>query len=626
MRKSRRIVGVFAALMIGTVSTSYAALLPGLGEVSGSVDAPKGALIPVYLHNKELNVAYGVFAVDGKYRAVNVFPGRYAITVQDNYVPSKDTYEMAPVSVDVTAGGHAKADLAPKLVAPKLNYTGRNAFPKGVLVQTYEEIYPPGKGRDVLEHSCMVCHDVTWAPSRTATREGWQAFIDLMIKGPGEGGLFGNQIISGPPVVSEERLPRKDIPVLLDYLEKNFGPNAKIRGVLQDEWPALDPAALAKAQFIDYRIPNGERRRGSHDVHFGEDGLVYVTSGPFIVQIDPATGKKKDFPLPEGNQTHGLTVDGDGTVWSSGSGNFVAHLDPKTGKFDIYQDPETGLHGNTPVFNSKGDIWFSQLIGNKIGVWERATDKVTYYESPVPNARPYGLDIDHQGRVWYAEYFTGAMTRFDPKTETFKRFKALTWPNSLRRGGVDSKDNFWFGVYGYKGKYGKIGRVDAKTEQLTEIDLPIKYGHPYDARPDPADNVWISSMNYLTKYNPQTKKFTIYPLPQRTDQPKIEPTKDGAIWYAPRQAASYGYGGAAVVLYPDKDAITTLKAIPGKGMSNNYIADYRGPFTKVMGVTKYSKRGAKNQVAYADADRTAGRVRAQSKTNPSTNPGPATED
>ncbi len=614
MRKSRRIVDVFAALMLGTVSIGHAALLPGLGEVSGRVSAPEGAIIPVYLHNKERNVGYGVFAVNGEYRAVNMFPGRYVVTVQNHYVPSKDTYEMAPVSVDVTAGGRARADLAPKLVAPKLNYTGRYAFPDGVPVHPYEEIYPPGRGREILEQSCVVCHGVNWAPGRTAPRAGWQAFINLMIKGPGEGGLFGNQLIAGPPIVNEERLPREQIPVLLDYLEANFGPDAKVRAVLQDEWPAVDAAALAKAQYIEYRIPSvsGQRRRGSHSVNFGQDGLVYFTSGPFIVQVDPTTGKTRDYPLPAGNSTHGIIVDGDGTVWSSGSGNFLSHLDPKTGLFDIYQETETGLHGNTPAFNSKGDIWFTQLVGNKIGHWERATDKVTYYESPVANARPYGLDIDHKGRVWYAEYFTGAMVRFDPETEKFKRFKALTWPNSLRRGSVDSKDNFWFGVYGYKGKYGKIGRIDAKTEEITEIVLPIKYGHPYDARPDPDDNVWIASMNYLTKYDPKSKKFTIYPLPERTDVPKIEVTRDGAIWYTPRSAAGGGYGGAACVLYPDKDAITTLKAIHARGMSSNHIAEYRGPFTRVTGATKLSKHGAKNQVDYAD--KTVGRLRVPGKT------------
>jgi len=600
MNKHHRVSGGFiaAAAVLGMTSIGQAAVLPGFGEVSGTVmGVPKTTVVPVYLWNKEKNVGYGVFAVDGTYRAVNLFPGKYEIEIPHWYAPSKDGLALDPTSIAVTAGGHAKANLQLEVVPPTLNYTGRDTYKDGVLVQTYEEIYPPGKGRDILEHACMVCHGVNFAPSKSLSREGWEAMASLMLKGPAEGGLFkGAGLSAGPPIVSSERLSAADYPILMDYLAANFGPTSKRRAVLQDEWPELDRAALAKAQYIEYRVPG----QTSHDVHFDNNGIVYATSGRNILRIDPATAQYRVYRLPEGNSTHGLTVDGDGTVWSAGSGNFVAHLDPETGLVDVYQVTQLGLHGNTPVFNSKGDIWFSSLIGNKIGVWKRATDTITYWESPVANASPYGLDVDYNDKVWYAEYFTGAFVRFDPETETFTRFKAKTWPNSLRRGGPDSNNNIWFGVYGYKGKYGKLARIDAKTEALTERDIPIKYSHPYDAKPDEWDNVWISSMNYLTKFDQKTEKFTVYPLPARTDMPKIEPALGGAIWYAPRWAASNGYGGTASVLYPDKDAITTLRAIPSPKLSNNHIVKYKGPFTKVTGVVKQSKHGAKNRVDYQD--------------------------
>ena len=629
MKKKYRIAGGFIAAMLCLVSIGHAALLPGLGEVSGTVTGPpKTTIVPVYLYNKERNVGYGVFAVNGTYRAVDVFPGHYEIEVQHWYVPSKDGLEMMdPVSVDVTAGGHAKANLRLKSVAPTQNYTGRETYKKGVIVQTYEEIYPPGPGREILEHSCIVCHGVNFIPSMTVNRAGWEALIHRMINGQGNGGLFSSQLSAGPPTLGPERLSEKELPTLLDYLAANFGPEAKQRAVLQDEWPALDPAALAKAQYIEYRVPNvpGSRKRGSHDVHFGQDGTVYSTNGPIIVRINPETGETKDYMIPDGNSSHGLTVDGDGTVWFAGSGNFVAHLDPTTGLFDQYQTTQIGLHGNTPVFNSKGDLWFSMLIGNKIGHWDRTTDTITYYESPVANADPYGMDIDHHDKVWYDEYFAGAITRFDPVTKQFKRFKVKTWPNSLRRLGPDSNDNMWFGVYGYMGKYGKLGRIDAKTGEITERDLPIKYGQPYDAKPDEQDNVWVASMNYLSKFNPKTGKFTIYPTPERTDIPKIEPTRDGSIWFAPREAGVYGYGSCASVLYPDKDAIKTLRAIPGPHMSNNYIAQYHGPFTKVTGVVKFSKEGAQNpEVAY---EKTVGKPRNKQRTpNAPTPTGPQPQD
>jgi len=595
----RKLAGRALALVLLCIGPiGHAAGLPGLGEVVGTVSDPaKTRVVPVYLFNQEKNVGYGVFAVNGQYRAVNLFPGRYEIQVQHWYAPSKDGFEMAPTSVLVTAGQRVTANLEVKVVAPTLNYTGRETYKSGVVVKSYEEIYPPGKGRDLLERGCNVCHGVNFIPSKMLPREGWEAMTHLMIKGPAEGGLFsGSGLIAGPPIMSAERLSAAELPVLLDYLAKHFGPDAEQRAVLQDEWPLLDAQALEKAQFIEYRVP-GMR---SHSLNFDREGVVYVTSGPNIIRIDPATAESRVYPLPKGNSTHGITIDGDGTVWSSGAGNFLSHLDPKTGLFDIYPVTQRGLHGNTPLLDANGDIWFSQLVGNKLGKWDRASDSIVYYESPVANANPYGLDIDHQGKVWYTEYFTGAFVRFDPQTETFTRFPSRSWPNSLRRGGPDSQNNFWFGVYGYVGQYGKLGRIDAITGEVTERDVPIKYGQPYDARADEQDRIWISSMNFLTKFDPTTEKFTVYPLPARTDMPKLEPTQAGSIWFSPRYASGQGYGGTAAVLYPDKDAITTLRAIPSTKLSNNHIARYKGPFTKVSGATKPTKPGARNQVAYAD--------------------------
>ena len=54
------------------------------------------------------------------------------------------------------------------------------------------------------------------------------------------------------------------------------------------------------------------------------------------------------------------------------------------------------------------------------------------------------------------------------------------------------------------------------------------------------------------------------------------------------------------MLYPDKDAIKTLRAIPSPKLSNNLISRYRGPYTKVTGVVKRTKAGARNEVSYAD--------------------------
>jgi streptogramin lyase len=417
--------------------------------------------------------------------------------------------------------------------------------------------------------------------------------------------------------VSSDRLSAQDLPVLLHYLAANFGPDAKPRAVRQEVWPPMDREALAKAQYIEYRMPsvpgNGKRRSAAWSMNLAPNGDVYVADfgGGLLWQLDPTTGETKSCPTPGGESPHNMIVDGDGTIWAGmlgppgrfGNGSALAHMDPKTCLGDRYKFPETGAFGHTPGFTSKGDLWVTLLGMNAIGHWDRATDKMTYYLDPVPNAAPYGIEIDHHDRVWFAEYFGGAITRFDPATKTFKRFVLQNQPNNLRRMGADSRDNMWFISWGYMGKYGFLGRIDAKTGDMIEFTVPIEYGHPYDVRPDPEDNIWVAQDNYLAKFDQKTLSFTVYPVPERTDEIKLEVALDGAVWTTPRGAGGAGYGAAAFALYPDKDAIKTLRATSNPKLSNDFIAVYHGPFTKVTGVVKWQKTGAQNQVSYKDIPR-----------------------
>jgi virginiamycin B lyase len=580
-----------AALALGAGPPARAAVLPGLGELTGTVAVPKGmTIVPVYAYNAARHVGYAVFAVNGTYRAVDLFPGRYEITVR------KDGLAMQPVTVEVAAGARVTADLAPQAVTAPPTYVGGNTY-EGVTVAPYERIYPPGPGRKIVERTCMVCHGVNFLPNNLLDRDGWAAAVDYMTREP----AFKNLgFEAGPSMMDPARLSGADRKLLLDYLAKNFGPESTPRAVKQEADPPLDPAALSKAMFVEYRFPNTKAmpKRWTQEPHFDKDGNVYVTdrgSPPAIVRVDPRTGESKDFLVPDPKSSpHGLTVDADGTVWWAGRNVFLAHLDPATGLTDQYPVTELGFHGHTPVFNSKGDLWFSMLPGNKIGHWERATDTVTYYEVPEPRARPYGFVIDHKDKVWFVEYHADHVTRFDPDTKTFTRFPIKSAPASLRRLGVDAKDTIWYGVYGTVGKKGKLGHLDPATGAVVERELPIDYSNPYDAWPDEDDNIWASCDNYFVKFDQKTERFTVYPVPERTDQPKMMITREGAIWFTPRDAGHAGYGGAASVLYPDMDKITTLAAYYSENSSANHVAKFHGPAVKVTGAVKLSKDGAQN--------------------------------
>jgi streptogramin lyase len=205
------------------------------------------------------------------------------------------------------------------------------------------------------------------------------------------------------------------------------------------------------------------------------------------------------------------------------------------------------------------------------------------------------LIVDHKDRPWFAEYHTDRVSTFDLATQTFKRYPVNTHPAQIRRLGVDHKDIVWYGIYGCVCKRGKLGRLDPETGAVTEYEIPLDWANPYDVQADEHDNMWMPMDNHIVKFDQKTKKFTIYPMPMRTDSPKISITRDNAVWFIPRSGGTTNnYGAGAIALYPDKDKITELGAYYSPNSAENNVAKYKGPPIKVTGTVFETKDGPNN--------------------------------
>jgi virginiamycin B lyase len=587
---------VMCALMCAVSWSSDAGILPGYGEITGAVPVPKGVIVPVYLRSLERNMGYEVFAVNGHYRAVDLLPGHYEITIR------KNGFDLPATTVEVAANGKTVANLPVKRVPEVPDYILGTWYPDTVPA-AYESIYPPGPGRDIAERTCMVCHTVNFLPNKQLDREGWQTMVDLMTVQPAFAGFGG--LTHGPTMFdAAKRLPPKDKDTLLDYLAANFGPDSTPRSVIQGPEPE-DPVALAKAEFIEYRYPSTKERphRWTQELHFDHQGNVLIAerSKPAgIIKLDASTGTSQDFwgpkYMPDPDMTpHGLTVDKDDTVWWSGANAIVVHMDLVAGLTDQYVNPWTGMQATTDALTSQGDLWMAHLLSSRISHYDRKTNKISYWETKDPRSRPYGLVVDHEDRPWFAEYHTDYVSSFDLATQTFKRYPIKTHPAQIRRLGVDHEDIVWYGVYGCICKRGKIGRLDPKTGDVQEWEIPLDYADPYDVQADEQDNLWMPMDNHLVKFDPKTKHFTIYRFPMRSDSPKISITRENAVWFLPRSAGVTGnYGAGAAVLYPDKDKITELKAFYSPRSAEDNMHAYTGAPVKVTGTVYETLQGPNN--------------------------------
>lgn len=589
---------------------------PEYGQLAGTVTGSQPGVLPVvYAYNIDKDVGYAVFVVDGMYRAVKLIPGRYEITVRPA-VDQLEGFTPQTVKLDIGPGARAEADFALENVGPVLNYVGGMDY-SDANIEPYDVVYPPGPGRDILERTCHGCHTVQLFPYNSSNRRypagraskdkaAWAVTVDRMHKGPAFG-VSGKASLFDPAL-----LPPEDRDILVDYLAENFSSDAPPRVVQLESEPELDLEALRKAMFVEYIYRESDEYQimpWPHQVDFDSDGNVWLAyTACCIVRFDPRTGEQKAFEGHGGG--HGIAVDQtDDTVWYSpepGIGEVVRHLDPETGVVDHWKVQGTsGLDSNTQIFDSKGDLWLSSLVVGRLSKWDRATDSILYWDVPVLRSRPYGIIVDHNDKVWFADYHSGGVTRFDSETEVFTHFDIVpdkNATNSIRRLGADSNNMIWTATWGSRGmQNGALYRLNPETGEVMERNLGIEYTNPYNAEADRQDNIWVATDNYLSKYDQRADNFTHYPLPVRTDTVKTTIAANGGIWYIPRNAGQQiGYGGTAAVLYPDKDEIETLAAYHWEDSAGYRLSKYRGPASpKVVGGDRISPPGLQNAEAYA---------------------------
>jgi streptogramin lyase/mono/diheme cytochrome c family protein len=547
-----------------------------------------------------------VFVIKDEYSAVNLIPGRYDVTIRPA-VDQLEGFSPETVRLDIKAGTHAKVDFELRDMRLIRNYSGGMPYPTGTRIQTYDEIYPPGPGRDIIERVCFGCHTQQFFPfnSKPANysggrpahdKAGWGATVDRMWKRK-----WGPATLFDPKLLTQ-----KDRDTLVDYLAENFGVDSEPRLVELSSEPELDLDALAKAMFVEYRFPNkpeyDPRWPWPHQVDFDTDGNAWLAHTECcIIKIDPRTAESQYFYGNGGG--HGIAVDQtDGTVWYSG--DVVRHLDPKTGLVDKWKIEGKRAGSNTQIFDTKGDLWLSFMTD--LGKWDRKTNSIKYWEVPVLRSRSYGIIVDHNDVVWFSDYHSGGVTSFNSETETFKHFQLVpygaTAAHSIRRLGVDSKNHIWAATWGSPGRRGSaLYGLDPKTGKVAEYKFGIDNAHPYDAHADEQDNIFVANDNYISMLDQKTGKFTHYPLTVRSDTVKLTIAENGGVWFQYRNAGKYdGYPGTAVVLYPDKNKLTTMASYPAKWSTAYALSKYRGPPSpKVVGGDRISPDQPQNPGAYA---------------------------
>ena len=261
------------------------------------------------------------------------------------------------------------------------------------------------------------------------------------------------------------------------------------------------------------------------------DGSIFVSvmAGNKVARFDTKTHAFKEWDMPPGHLPHGVLVDKQGIVWTTGNGDgTIGRLDPATGKVTQFK---TSSRRNGPhtlvITDDGGTIWFTMQSGDKIGSLDVKSGAISEYAT---SGGPYGLALDKSGNVWFCRMSDNRMGRLDPRTGAMSEVD--TGRGSRPRRVATAPDGvLWITFYGN----GRLAKLDpAAMKIVSTYPLPGGDAGPYAVTVDGGGMVWVNEFDTDTvvRFDPRSEQMRVVKLPSRSPGiRKMIVDAGGRLWY-----------------------------------------------------------------------------------------------
>jgi streptogramin lyase len=296
-----------------------------------------------------------------------------------------------------------------------------------------------------------------------------------------------------------------------------------------------------------------------HDVVVDRDGVAWYSNfgEQTFGKLDPRTGQHTEYPVPELKKgwptgTLGLHADRDGNMWlgmmyQAG----IAKFDPKAEKFQIWSLPADVNKDMAQVnmvrpesSHVDGKVW-SQNNGfaavHRLDLATGTIETIAPFKSSAvgENHNIYDIIPDSRNNVYFTDFAHEHLGRIDAKTGQITMYLLPTRSSAPRRGMMDARDHVWLGEY----RGNKIAMFDTKEERFQEWELPTPWSSPYDVALDKNGEAWTGSMmtDRVTRLDPRSGQFTEYLLPRSTNIRRVfvdDSTTPVTFWVGSNHGAS----------------------------------------------------------------------------------------
>jgi streptogramin lyase len=377
---------------------------------------------------------------------------------------------------------------------------------------------------------CTNCHTVERILNSTYNAEEFLAVIQRMAQ------YSNNSFFKKPQVRKEVR----DIGRFVPNVEKVAAYFASINRSTGDHKYELKTmprvrGASTHVVITEYDLPDPTIQ--PHDVMVDAQGIVWHSdfSGQMLGRFDPKTLEHKAYPVPvqrEGWPTGALDLETDpqGNLWlglmfQAGTAKF----DPKTGTFQNFQLPKELLKDDSQQALIGVQNW---TVDNKIWLQDPArrgiyrmdmgsgqTELFEPFKTMGGNHSPYSILADAQNNIWFLNFGGEHIGKIDAKSGEVTLYATPTKRSRPRRGRLDDQGRVWFAEFGGE----RIGYFDPKAERFQEWEVPGNFFAPYDVTVDKTGNAWTGGMNAdrILRLDTKTGTFTEYPLPHQTNVRRV---------------------------------------------------------------------------------------------------------
>jgi len=364
------------------------------------------------------------------------------------------------------------------------------------------------KRRFILD--CTGCHvfDARFAaPADTArSAANWQDAVTRMLGFSGPASNF--------PVISQGRDPAATATYLAGHVRLD-----RLRNLAPIHLPRENAST---ALITEYAVP--EPGDLPHDLAVLADGSIAITGmfthGMYV--LSPATGAMPLEPIPVPNANpRAVEVDAAGNWWVLlGGPRRVAKRDA-AGAWTTWP---IGMYGHSVGLDARGRACFNGHFTREpelLGHVEPATGRVVLDTVPAhPRAAsgfgpiPYELRVAPTGEVWVSELAGNRVFSHDPASDRYRMYEMPSPHSGPRRLDVGPDGSIW--IPEYSGN--RLARLDPATGRFGEFELPVPDALPYVVRIDARrGRIWIGTgaADAIFLFDPASRRFTTYPLPTR---------------------------------------------------------------------------------------------------------------